>query len=32
MDEPVLIECVIHPDEMVYPMVPPGAAIDEIID
>ena len=32
LDRPVLIECVIHPDEMVYPMVPPGAAIDEIID
>ncbi|NLO83195.1 MAG: biosynthetic-type acetolactate synthase large subunit [Clostridiales bacterium] len=32
MNQPVLIECIIHPDEMVYPMVPPGAAIDEIID
>nr|MBO2494743.1 acetolactate synthase, large subunit, biosynthetic type [Clostridia bacterium] len=32
MEQPVLIECMIHPDEMVYPMVPPGAPIDEIID
>jgi len=32
MQQPVLIECIIHPDEMVYPMVPPGAPIDEIID
>jgi acetolactate synthase-1/2/3 large subunit len=32
LQQPVLIDCVIHPDEMVYPMVPPGAPIDEIID
>ncbi len=32
IEQPVLIECLIHPDEMVYPMVPPGAPIDEIID
>ncbi|MBM7582754.1 acetolactate synthase-1/2/3 large subunit [Caldicoprobacter guelmensis] len=32
MQQPVLIECIIHPDEMVYPMVPPGAPIDEVID
>ncbi len=32
MNEPVVVECHIHPDEKVYPIVPPGAAIDEIID
>lgn len=29
---PFLIECVIHKDEKVYPIVPPGAPINEIID
>jgi len=29
---PFLIECVIHKDEKVYPIVPPGAPIHEIID
>lgn len=32
LKEPVLIECVIHPDDKVYPIVPPGAGIDELID
>lgn len=32
MEGPVLVECVVHPDEKVYPIVPAGAAIDEIID
>ncbi len=31
IDGPVIINCVIHMDEMVYPMVAPGAAIDELI-
>ena len=30
--EPVFIECVIDPDEKVWPMVAPGAAISEIVD
>lgn len=30
--EPVIIECAIHSDAKVFPIVPPGAAIDEIID
>ena len=32
LNEPVLIECDIHPDDKVYPIVPPGAGIDELID
>lgn len=32
IDGPVLVECDIHPDEKVYPIVPPGAAIDQLID
>lgn len=32
LKEPVLIECDIHPDDKVYPIVPPGAGIDELID
>ena len=32
MNEPVLIECDIHPEDKVYPIVPPGAGIDELID
>lgn len=31
-NEPVFIECVIDPDEKVWPMVAPGAAISEIVD
>ena len=31
IEGPVIINCVIHMDEMVYPMVAPGAAIDELI-
>ena len=32
LNEPVLIECDIHPDDKVYPIVPAGAGIDELID
>ena len=32
MNEPVVVECEVHPDEKVYPIVPAGAAIDELID
>ena len=32
MNKPVVIECDIHPDEKVYPIVPPGAAINDLID
>lgn len=28
---PVLVDCEIPTDDMVYPMVPPGAALDEIV-
>lgn len=28
---PVLIDCVIHPDEKVLPMIPPGGTIDDIM-
>lgn len=30
--EPIFIECIIDPDEKVWPMVAPGAAISEIVD
>ena len=30
--EPIFIECLIDPDEKVWPMVAPGAAISEIVD
>ncbi len=32
MNEPVVLECDIHPDEKVFPIVPPGAAISDLID
>ncbi|MCR5406503.1 MAG: biosynthetic-type acetolactate synthase large subunit [Lachnospiraceae bacterium] len=32
LNKPVLIECVIDPDDKVFPMVPAGAAIDEVFD
>lgn len=32
LKKPVLIECKIHPDDKVYPIVPPGAGIDELMD
>ncbi|NLU36309.1 MAG: biosynthetic-type acetolactate synthase large subunit [Clostridiales bacterium] len=32
LNEPVVVECDISPDEKVYPMVAPGAAIDNLID
>jgi acetolactate synthase I/II/III large subunit len=32
MNEPVVVECIINENEMVYPIVPPGAALTEIID
>ncbi len=31
-DQPVLIECRVDPDEMVFPMVPAGASNDELIE
>lgn len=31
MNKPVIINCVVDKDEMVYPMVAPGKAIDELI-
>ncbi|CAN0534941.1 unnamed protein product [Laminaria digitata] len=30
-DKPVLIECIVEKDEMVYPMVPAGAATGDMI-
>jgi len=32
MNEPVVIECMIHPDDLVLPMVPAGEPISECID
>ncbi|WP_461207728.1 biosynthetic-type acetolactate synthase large subunit [Clostridium sp. DL1XJH146] len=32
LNEPVIIDCMIEMDEKVYPIVPPGADITEIID
>ena len=32
MNEPVVIECIIHPDDLVLPMVPAGEPINECID
>ncbi len=29
--KPVIIDCIIHPEEKVFPMVPAGAGLDEII-
>lgn len=31
-DEPVVVECMIHPDDLVLPMVPAGEPITECID
>ena len=31
-DQPVLVECRVHPDEMVFPMVPSGASNEELIE
>src|SRR6056297_2778525 len=31
-DQPVLVECRVDPDEMVFPMVPSGASNDELIE
>ncbi len=30
-DGPVLVECMVKPDENVYPMVPPGASLTEMV-
>ena len=30
--KPIVIECKIHNDDNVYPIVPPGAAIADCID
>ena len=32
LNEPVLIDCQIDCDEKVWPMVAPGAAIDQVFD
>ena len=32
LNKPVLLECVIDPDDKVFPMVPAGAPIDEVFD
>ena len=32
LNRPVLLECVIDPDDKVFPMVPAGAPIDEVFD
>lgn len=32
MNKPVLIDCMVHEDDKVFPMVPPGAPIDEVFD
>ena len=31
MKRPVIVECITKPDENVYPMVPPGASLNEMI-
>jgi acetolactate synthase-1/2/3 large subunit len=31
LNEPILIECMIHPDDLVLPMVPAGEPISECI-
>ncbi|MEX2549260.1 MAG: biosynthetic-type acetolactate synthase large subunit [Nitriliruptoraceae bacterium] len=31
-DQPVLVECRVDPDEMVFPMVPAGASNDEVLE
>ena len=31
LDEPIFIECKIHPDCSVYPIVPPGKPIDQLL-
>jgi acetolactate synthase I/II/III large subunit len=31
-DQPVLIDLRVHPDEMVFPMIPSGASNDEILE
>jgi acetolactate synthase-1/2/3 large subunit len=32
MNKPVLIECMVHPNDLVLPMVPAGEPINECID
>ena len=32
LNKPILLECVIDPDDKVFPMVPAGAPIDEVFD
>jgi acetolactate synthase-1/2/3 large subunit len=32
LNEPVVIECIMHPNDMVLPMVPAGEPINECID
>ena len=31
LNEPVVIDCKISPDENVLPMIPPGKTVDELI-
>ena len=31
MNEPVVVDCVISPDENVLPMIPPGKTVNEIV-
>ncbi|MGI6584821.1 MAG: biosynthetic-type acetolactate synthase large subunit [Lutisporaceae bacterium] len=31
-DEPVVIDCIVHPDDLVIPMVPAGKSLSECID
>ena len=30
-DGPVVVECLVKPEENVYPMVPPGASLTEMV-
>ena len=32
LDGPVVVECVVEPEENVYPMVPPGASLTEMLE
>jgi len=31
VDEPVVVDCVVEPEENVYPMVAPGKRLDEMV-
>jgi acetolactate synthase-1/2/3 large subunit len=32
LDRPVVVECMVEPEENVYPMVPPGASLMEMLE